>query len=114
MSTAPTFGPNGKYKTHLNDEERDRYCDLRAADEPITKESEFYFKVMDYNDDKENDKRASTKRTRRKSSTGASTRKKTKPGPVNEDGYPIQHCRYEPVERRLMYQPYGYATEANP
>ena len=74
---------------------------------------------MHYNDpkpwrDKENNKPPSTKRTRRNMSTGATNKKKAKKGAVNEDGYPIAHCRFEPAEDRLIYHPPGYAKEADP
>ena len=104
------------------DAERER-CNAQSrlyAAQPMTAASEFFFQVIHSSDDgpgkgakKGNaSKKSRPKKIRKAKKADPQTKMKhffqTK---VNEDGYPMKMCEYEPTERKHVYRPPGYGGQ---
>lgn len=104
----------GYNNCHPNaEQERDKAQAHLYAAQPMTAASELFFQVIHSGDGK-NNKPAKKPRKKAKSKPKAK-----KPDPqtkvkhffqmkVNEDGYPMKLCEYEPKESRHVYRPPGY------
>jgi hypothetical protein len=97
--------PNGEH-------ERDRAQAQLYASLPMTATSESFFQVIHAGDgksDKQARKKTKSKAKNKVKKPDSQTKVKhffqTK---VNEDGYPMKMCEYEPTERRHVYRPPGY------
>lgn len=103
----------GYNNCHPNAEhERDRAQVRLYSSLPMTAASAKFFQVIHAGDGKSN--KPTKKKTKSKAKGKAKkpdSQKKVKhffQTKVNEDGYPMHLCEYEPTERRHIYRPPGY------